>query len=172
VNHDADLLVVRTSKWTAGSDREKWVRIKLSTGTLLGKSYPLRAMPNPSVRFSLSLDAIPRTPLMLVHWYTYSNDRDCVGARFEVIDALGGLVWHIDYPNDYLLPSTGESRKLWHQIREGREFSKIGPGPSFQIDLVADSTTVSFHLKLDRNGRWVVFEGATVPFRFSLDTAQ
>jgi hypothetical protein len=142
---------------------EIWWTYRLSTGAVLEKFKPRRAMDDAAWNVRI-LDAklVRGTPLVLLHWWRYDGGE---GARFTLVDAETKPVWSLDLPRDYMIPGNEEAQdKLQGWVRDHSGLLRTDQGKRFDLFFTADSKRVTFAVDQKPSGEWTVSEIGRVPF--------
>ncbi|MBI2841520.1 MAG: hypothetical protein HYX75_24655 [Acidobacteria bacterium] len=161
----SDHFIVRlTHDVTAG---EVWRIYNLSTGHLAKKVLLSELSPGGSLLDDL-LDArsVPGTPLIITHCLLYEASTQSSGARFALVDPLGGVIWSIDRPHDYDVPgnATAESRLISTVRRTGAILS-TGQLGKFELRFASVSERVTYNASLQKEtGHWIVEEIRRLPY--------
>ncbi len=163
VDEPNDRMVLRISDPDVNRAWESWWVYQLSTAALTSKLVPVNLIRDAKVaRHIMDAKPVQNTPLTLVHWWRYDEQR--IGARFTLLDLQAKPVWQLDLPTDYQIPGNEAAEgKLREWIRRDRTvLGSTAPG-QFDIVVAAKKVKRSFSTQLV-SGKWVVNEIAEVAY--------
>jgi hypothetical protein len=142
---------------------EIWWTYRLSTGAVLEKFKPRRAMDDAAWHgWILDAKLVRGTRLVLLHWWRYDGS---AGARFTLVDAETKPVWSLELPRDYMVPGIEEAQdKLQGWVREHGGLLRTDQAKRFDLFFAADSKRVTFAVDQKPTGEWTVSEIARAPF--------
>ncbi|MCK4659607.1 MAG: hypothetical protein KAV82_08825 [Phycisphaerae bacterium] len=147
--------------------RDGWRIYRLSTGDLLDRFWPEKRMPEPgNARFVIDSQLIPDTPLILAHWYAKGPDYEVkdAGARFTLVNTDGRPVWMFDAPNDYAGLDLYKHAYMGvgpvDYFKKHPAILRIDGRKRFDLRLFVDNQRVTFEIKKEGDGRWIVTEAA------------
>jgi hypothetical protein len=160
-----DRMIVRVME--ERKEEETWWRYQLSTGRVQSR----RAPPHPPERDGASYiltaaRAATGTPLILMQWIRYGNERPMkTGARFALIDLQGKPVWQLDLPHDYDISGGNEARnQLMDEIRAHGALLHTDQAGQFTLRFVAQKRRVTFAAAPEKAGKWRVTEIHKEPY--------
>ncbi|MBD8526709.1 hypothetical protein [Pseudomarimonas arenosa] len=165
VDADNDRLVIRIADSDRNAGAESWWIYRLSSGERIGQIRPKQLMQDAQLTpFIFDAQALPGTPLTLIHWYRADAEAKQFGARFSLVDLDGKPVWSIDFSDDYTAPGdTHAQRKLLQRIRQhGAILNTASAPPRFTLRAVSQAMLISYQVtpSSESAGGWRVEEVA------------
>ena len=143
---------------------EQWWTFGLDAGKRTGVLEPAKLMPRNDAFLSiLAAQALPGTPLVLVHWWKAVSSR--CGAVFTLVDQQGKPVWSLSLDDDYTAPGDENAEdRIREMIRSQGAILSVNKQPAFDLHLVKDHKRVAFSVTEAANGSWAVRETSRTPF--------
>lgn len=166
----SDCFVIRmTHRDTMG---EVWCIYNLSTGHLVRKVLLSDLSPGGSLLSDLrDAQSVPGTPLIITHCLLYEVSTQSSGARFALVDPLGGVIWSIDRPHDYNVPGDGNAEsRLISTVRRVGAILGTGEDGEFELRFASVSERVTHKAsRHNETGRWIVEEISRLPYADEAD---
>ena len=151
---------------------EQWWIYELESGRRVSILEPGRFMPQQKGDVSRSIlraTAVPRTPLILTHWWTSASGSH--GGVFSLVDlsvANAQPVWILVLDGDYSVPGNEEAEDgIRKRIYEDGAILDAKKPFSFAILTVKQHQRITFSVEMAENGRWTIRETARTACDFS-----
>ncbi|NOT28832.1 MAG: hypothetical protein HOP15_00115 [Planctomycetes bacterium] len=165
VQHELDRLVVRIAADADYQSGESWWAYDLAAGKPLFQEHP-KVLLGLEGAEAWGVRAIPKTPLVLVHWYRHGSDAASrsLGATFQMLDAERRPVWNLDLPHDYETRGDREAESLLiGEVFQNGAILATDSG-EFVLRHAAEGQRVTYSVACDAQGRWTVSEAKREPF--------
>ncbi|RKY16710.1 MAG: hypothetical protein DRQ55_17430 [Planctomycetota bacterium] len=162
LQREAGVALLRVADPDANRRRESWWRLRLSDGQCLDPvEDPKASLSDPDFAGrSITMAAVPGTPLVLAHWWAYEPARGA-GGVFSLHDSDGLAVWEASFPRDYARSDEEEASRVRNEIRQAGAILAVADR-RFDLWRTRDATRVRFELA-SQGGRWHVRELGAVP---------
>ncbi len=160
VDSENDRLVVLLDDADWSRQNATWRQYQLSTGKLAEEFRPKERL-NDDGRLYWCHEPrpLPGTTLTLVQWYRSTSNPYLKGTLFALIDMQGNPVWQRILPDDYTIPDDEAAEDLlWDWFRKNGAILSVAAKGRFELVFAKEKKRVSFVVKRDEEGRWIVAE--------------
>ena len=111
----------------------------------------------------VTADALPNTPLILVHWTVRDGARR--GGLYTLVDRTAKPVWSLTLDSDYSFPdSENREQDVWWALREKSGILSVTTNRTFDLLHVIAGQRVSYAADLQPDNTWSVRETCRVPY--------
>jgi len=168
LQEDQDRFIIRTS----AEREETWWSYRCSTGKPLARLDLRKASAAPeSARFPEAAQAVPGTPLILVRWYAYDNEKNQRRALMMLVAADLQAVWSRDFPVEDSSKDEETLEKLRTQIDKAGLFLDVKEPGQFELWLPAEAQAARFKATRDESLKegWRIEETGRRPYQPPLE---